>query len=254
MTAAMADMHDDTREAERCFDKEFGYADEDPIERHVKLHLTPPKAQLAKHGYKAEQQRLEVEEVLIQPMMENEDSDPPIFRPGLIQFQRTHSSSRRSLPSFGGSNESASTGETTSNASTPFGNGTDTPGSAFSEASFEVIKPEDVYSLYGPRYQSTISASAALGVVGPDRHSHWSTYSSFSTSSTATDSTVRAARPTMGRQRSRQNPYAREKEGDLGKLGAGSMEEDNDWLNGRTVSERMIAQAGISCQRGRANR
>lgn len=296
MTAAMADMRDDTREAERCFDKEFGYSDEDPIERHVKLYLTPPKAQMlhvrdigSKYQVAELQRQLEVEEVLIHPQkalddstsmdMESDLDNPPCFRPGLIQFQRTHSGTRRSLPTFGmlradSSGEITSGTSGTSGTSTPFGDGMDTPGSAFSEASFEVMKPEDVMSLYGYRYQHQhphqhshqlqsfpgISSSSSLDVhvTAPGRIS---TLSTFSTTSTATDTTIPAhtgtfskpVRPAMGRPRSRPNPYARERDtGDPTKLTPG--DEGEEWLNGRTVSEQMIAQAGLISQRGRANR
>jgi hypothetical protein len=251
MNHAVADMKDESREAERCFDKEFGYADEDPIERHVKLYLTPPKAQLASSLKAAQerQHRLEVEEVLIEPKMEVEEVDNPApFRPGLIQFHRTHSSSRRSLPSFGGSAESGDGMD--SNLSTPFGNASDTPGSAWSEESFEAIKPEDRITLYGTADHPS-AAFASLHVTGPSRASHISTYSSCSATSTATDSTCRPIRPGLARPRSRAGPYARDDKD--GKLDP-TLDSTEAWLSGRTISERMVAQAGLSCQRGRANR
>ena len=279
MTAAVADMKDDARESERQFDMEFGYNDENPIDRHVRLFLTPRKATPSMFEAIRQQAQLEAQEVLIQPK-EGVDDEEKAFRPGLIQFHRSHSgTSRKGIPSFGRDGESTNS----SDDSTPFGYGTgvDTPGSAWSEASFEAIKPEDMYSLYG--VTKAVKASMAMATTLPlaltpmtsltetistsasimERSSYFSTCSSWSASTSSTDSTARPPRPALGRPRPRANPYpgsfekrAKEREADAathgGRVANYFEQEEEEWLNGRTVSERMIAQAGFTCQTGRA--
>ena len=300
MSTAMADMKDDARQAERQFDQEFGYADEDPIERYVKLHMPrrksvmapadvaalaarissipglPPVSQLSAMGL-----GIHVDDVDA-GIREGPSPEPTApadqFRPGLIQFHRTQSgqSSRRGIPSFGHCTDE---GTSTSADSSPFGNGMDTPGSQWSEASFEAIKPEDVLSLYGSSVESESACDLTNAPVSTGRPlsaryadprssilSSMSTITSLSTITSASDATiataVKVARPTLGRRRSRTtaDPYpgdgeSRAKERDLageaGKLGVPNDDED-EWLSGRTISEQMIAQAGIRCQRGRA--
>lgn len=280
MTAAVADMKDDARESERQFDMEFGYSDENPIDRHVRLFLTPRKATPSMLDAIRQQAQLEAQEVLIQPK-EGVDEEVKAFRPGLLHFHRSHSgASRKGIPSFGRDADSSNSGD----ESTPFGYGTgvDTPGSAWSEASFEAIKPEDHYSLYGvskatmatmavattfPMALTPISSlaesiSSSASII--DRSSYFSTNSSWSTSTSATDSTAKPSRPALGRPRPRANPYpgsmeerANQREADAvaqeGRVMGHFEQEEDEWMNGRTVSERMIAQAGFSSQRGRAN-
>lgn len=142
MSAAVADMNDDTRDIERQFDVEFGYDDEDPIARHVRLHLSPgqkvavpkvirPGAQGPSQGvHRAEvvqgqDDRMEglgdsVREAshdeeqqkdaqMVDMLVETQDHQTkhPVqvapFRPGLIQFHRHHSSSSSSANSPMGS-------------------------------------------------------------------------------------------------------------------------------------------------------
>jgi hypothetical protein len=300
----MADMKDDSRQAERQWDKEFGYTDEDPIERYVKLHMPrrrksilvpadsagaaaarasdiaglPPVSQLGAMGL-----GIHVEDVDAGPSGSGSQEPPePVdqFRPGLIQFHRTHSgqSSRRGIPSFGHCTDE---GTATSADSSPFGNGMDTPGSQWSEASFEAIKPEDVMSLYGAAVGSSFDLAQSpmpTGLPSSARYanprasilSSISTVTALSTISgtsdatfsTATAATAKAVRPGLGRPRPRAtaNPYPgdgesrakeRDQAGEAGKLGVPA-EDDEEWLSGRTISEQMIAQAGIRCQRGRA--
>ena len=280
MSAAVADMNDDTREAERSFDKEFGYDDEDPIERHVRMNLTPCRAKSAPRHQKTmsytefmdmtrakeEQQQMEVEEVLAHTPPAEEKTEQ--FRPGLIHFHRTHSSARRGIPSFGSSMDS----ESRSGSSTPFGDGTDTPGSEFSEASFEAIKPEDVISLYGKPMPSlpvqgypfprSVPSSDTFGPTTPlkqDRSSVISTSStitSLSTATTISTATVvdlRQSRPSLLRPRPRASPYAGSYEGRQKANGVHLQppDEEDAWMEGRTVSERMVLEAGVRCQRGR---
>ena len=183
MDAAISDMQDDTRQTERQFDIEFGYDDEDPIERHVRLYLTPKKRRAskesadAKASTKNQEQEQAVEEADMLhvdvemdassassagPSMRREammvdltspvPTPAPAFRPGLLHFQR---SSRGSLPSLTTSTPSFT--RTVSSSSTPFGFdlervvrcSDDTPGSSFSESSFEAIRTDDWASLYG---------------------------------------------------------------------------------------------------------
>lgn len=283
MSAAVADMNDDTREAERSFDKEFGYDDEDPIERHMRMSLTPCRIKMPTRedkpmSYtqfmdmtraKEEKKRMEMEEVLVH---EDEDNDMDEgesgknFRPGLIQFHRTHSSARRGIPSFGSSMESGSR----SGSSTPFGDETGTPGSEFSEASFEAIKPEDMYSLYGkpaagyPFPRATVSHDTFGSVTPPKQDrmsvmSNSSTITSLSTMTamcTATIVDARQARPSLVRPRPRATPYSgsyegRQKEKEGAAMLQPPIDDDDLWMQGRTVSEQMVVQAGVRCQRGR---
>ena len=156
MDAAIADSRDASRIQERRFDIEFGYDDEDPIERHVRLYLTPKKgAEKVAEGSGTENQ--EMLHVDVEERRGSIDEMGPggvarAFRPGLIHFQR---SSRGSVPSL--TTSAPSYTRTDSSMSTPFGfdndrlRDMDTPGSTWSDASFEALKPDDWVSLYGPQ-------------------------------------------------------------------------------------------------------
>ena len=252
MSAAMADMKDGTRAAERDFDREFGYGDEDPIERHVKLYLTPRKgvdrlSALPSHPL------LHVEELVTRGNSTEADQPLKPFRPGLIHFTRSNSAQHsRATPSL------ASFGRTDSTTSSTFGEDVATPSSDWSEASFEAVKYEDVLSMYGPSHPSiyaTDTSSAASAGLAHDRLSVASDMTVMSTSSTATDTTLRAksARPSLARPRprTRVSPYPSPL---ISPAALPEENEEEDWLNGRTVSEQMIVQAGLRCQRGRAAR
>lgn len=175
----MAELRDDSREEERKFDIAFGYDDEDPIDRHVRLFLTPNKGK--RGGGKKERSGdaptetssmngqdmlhvgVKVDAMADSVQPEDDDhsmvnvplpvSPPRPFRPGLLHSQR---SSRASVSSL--TNSAPSITRTESSSSTPLGfdidlrvpGGVDTPGSTWSEASFEVIKADDWWSLYGP--------------------------------------------------------------------------------------------------------
>ncbi|ORX35076.1 hypothetical protein BD324DRAFT_652792 [Kockovaella imperatae] len=177
MNAAMAELRDDNREEERQFDRRYGYDDEDPIERHVRLYLTPEKQErslVAEIQCDVEEAQEDVE---MMEDMEEVDGDqdrsrrPSLpdgpaglarpFRPGLIHF---HRSSRGSIPSLSASAPSFT--RTDSSASTPFGydddprvHTVDTPGSVWSEASFEAIRADDWYSLYGNSQRATMTTT-----------------------------------------------------------------------------------------------
>ena len=292
MSAAVADMKDDSRECERQFDVQFGYDDEDPIERHVRLHLTPHKPQEGKlHPPPLDVEMGEVEEQLdVTEEEEEEDEDKltgalnqdaDAFRPGLIQFHRQHSSKSIIMR--------------TDSSNSNFGSGTSTPMSRFdastpcssvsmrSEASFEAIKADDVLSLYG-RHPSVPSRALYVDSPAPstpplppaDRSSITSTTSNSSTatptSATSTISAISAisagtikhfARPGLVRPRPRAQPYPgssetrqREREnsgGDPSIPAPPPLDDVNgdEWLAGRTISETMVAKAGLRCQRGR---
>ncbi|KAK1921202.1 hypothetical protein DB88DRAFT_92921 [Papiliotrema laurentii] len=300
MSAAMADMQDDTREAERSFDMEFGYDDEDPIERHVRMHLTPSRVKvvdrrprgvvgqnieetMAQRQQQQQQQQqqpqLHEPEALIHTTeeqgqeMDEAVDNPKHFRPGLIHFHRTHSSNRRTMPCFTSFTSSDATSNGGSGASTPFGDEADTPGSMWSEASFEAIKPEDVASLYGLPYPANNSSGSfvypfpASGLSAPFEHgekpidrtsilSTSSTCTALSSASTVTDSTCKPSRPPLGRPRPRTGPYPgsvgeRQKEREHAVQIGAIAEDDEAWMEGRTISEQMILQAGVRCQRGR---
>ena len=185
MNAAISDMQDDTRATERQFDVEFGYDDEDPIERHVRMYLTPNQSREETAAKKAIQRRkAQMSPLMEQQQMEDEDmlhvdvkmdtdegstsvaqllgeqiavdsvepSPARAFRPGLIHF---HRSSRGSVPSL--TTSAPSFIRTDSSSSTPFGFDTDrmvrcsddTPESTWSDASFEAIRTDDWASMYG---------------------------------------------------------------------------------------------------------
>ena len=239
MKQAMEELKDEGREPERQFDVEFGYDDEDPIERHVKLHLTPRKMQdlqdLQEAGHMPMTMEVRVDEdedmsdeedaeiLSLETAMDNDDDDVDVlarsrghFQPGLIQFRR---STRSSVP-FSRS---------------------DSGGSARSDSSFEAIKADDYISMYGGR---------------DDRASIISSASSTSSSST-TRAAALGSRPSLLRPRPRGHPYpegGRQRE-HAGEAARGTHEEiEEDWLAGRTISETMVAKAGLRCQRGRSGR
>ncbi|WVR03062.1 hypothetical protein IAU60_000051 [Kwoniella sp. DSM 27419] len=199
LTAAMRDLKDDRGGPERKFDAEYGY-DEDPIERHVRLFLTPRKvpenskampelgllpATAPPAGYMDHRaaQVVRAERLVPStaprplarsaPLTRTEsdqeghmlapapashddlggaaeiDGMPARFRPGLIHFHRSNSSSLGApRPPFSRMGSDVSTGSNTS---------------MMSEASFEAVRAEDIISMYGssgtPAGPSTSSAS-----------------------------------------------------------------------------------------------
>ena len=240
MKQALEELKDEGRDPERQFDVEFGYDDEDPIERHVKLHLTPHKKQdlhklqtghipnPLEVGVDEDEDMSDEEEAEILSLETAMDDDDAIagprvhFQPGLIQFRR---STRSAVPFSRSDSES----------------------SARSDSSFEAIKADDYISMYGGR---------------DDRASIISSVSSTSSSAT-TRAVPIGARPSLLRPRPRTHPYpegGRQKEhtGETMRgahCGGGGFEEvEEDWLAGRTISETMVAKAGLRCQRGRSRR
>jgi len=239
MQTAMAELKDEGREPERQFDVEFGYDDEDPIERHVKLFLTPHKAQGRKAA--ADRKKLEAGVDEDEDMSDEEEAeilvlDSPMgegsnrFQPGLIHFRR---SARPAVP----------VSRSDSGASTPR--------STRSEASFQAVKSEDYVSMYG----------------GPGvRDDRLSTVSTSTISSTTTMKPPLGSRPSLLRPRPRAHPYPeggrlRELSGEMGRspsggagAGGGIEESEEESMAGRTISETMVAKAGYRCQRGRTAR
>jgi hypothetical protein len=236
MKDAMADLSDRGRDTERQFDIEFGYEDENPMDRHVRMYLTPRKNAVGDGKVRSTVQGLDVlvdeavEGAMLGGSPESGRTGGADFRPGLLNFTK---SKRVSIPAF---SRTISEGMD--------GLGMNTPDS---EASFEVIKADDYISLYG----------------GMDRSSHASSATSTMSTITASISTAvitnrltldkplppvpgTLQRPSLLRPRSskRVHPYEH----------AGAREEEDDWLSGRSTSEMMVAQAGLRCQKGRAIR
>ncbi|KIR50805.1 hypothetical protein I315_06747 [Cryptococcus gattii Ru294] len=322
MTAAMRELKDDRGRPMRKRDVEFGY-DEDPIERHVKLFLTPrtatrpdrprpslshpsaistirpvsapPAVKSAKlcvtdDGYDANvtvdyTQRTEhavleesnTEMLAASPSTVGQSSasirDRDSFVPGLIKFHRAYPSSSSLMPPRPDAWRTDSTGSTAS--------------SIASEASFEAIKAEDMASLYG-------GGAGVKRAEGPfDEETYWGDESEWGFSrasmlSTSTNETVRPAKtpkrtptstvhtssPTATLAcsllpRAKLSPalYQRlppRRPGCSQQIGAGSddgrsvdglgdlsMENDPIWLKERTLSEKMVLQAGLRSQRQR---
>lgn len=233
MKQAMAELKDEGREPERQFDVEFGYDDEDPIERHVKQFLSPRKADKGRRRRLVDDEDenmsdLEDAEIidLNSPMPDSAKRLGP-FQPGLIHFRK----SVRPAAPFARHD---------SGNSTP-GSG----GSGLSEASFEAIRTEDYVSMYGNErdrlsFLSTSTASSAATVIAP-RPPQLGT------------------RPSLLRPRPRAQPYPegrrqREHSGEMARGLSGGVGDEEDWLSGRTISETMVAKAGLKCQRGRNQR
>ncbi|KAK8844741.1 hypothetical protein IAR55_006591 [Kwoniella newhampshirensis] len=358
LTAAMKDLKDDRGGPERKFDVEYGY-DENPIDRHVMLHLTPrtvpekPKAvpelgllplpntaatqaamsSLEKKKSKKTKREREIvrlhqvrviesqseqdvfddgrfedaeendEEMLAcssSPAEADGDDDdlidqdpvPMRYRPGLIHFHRSNSSTL-TRPSYSRMNSNVST---TSNVSMP------------SEASFEAVRAEDIVSMYGganscedmdedmkcievedeqlEEYQGRASMESTdtretlrpyssytetLHVISNRSSSSPLTYvpAPVPIAITAPAPVYSAlpspppppqqqqqqrepphlhSRPSLLRPRPRHSAHPYDTDGR-------SLSEDGgaepEWLAGRTVSERMVAQAGLRCQRQR---
>ncbi|OCF38915.1 hypothetical protein I317_07293 [Kwoniella heveanensis CBS 569] len=408
LTAAMRDLKDDRGGPERKFDAEYGY-DEDPIDRHVRLFLTPrkvpersravpelglgmrpmvlnepataPPADRArtivsaiKHGGSANQaslgstlaparerlapstaprasvtvpsstkpkertisdadagsaREIQMEVGMLAPAppseteyeILDEDPVPAKFRPGLIHFHRSNSSSLDPpRPPYSRMSSDVSTGS-----------------SLMSEASFEAVRAEDIVSMYGGFGSGTTpSSKASDGMEDPFGLELEEHLGRASMDSTDTYSTIRASthnssarpgiptqaqalkvypqpapqtntyaahptqqqqqqyhaqsqphfpsRPSFTRKRSRVHPYepaplatlnpnpnvnseligmggnpsgnSRRTPGSSGGLTpddfASSGETEPAWLSNRTVSEQMVAMAGLRCQRQRA--
>ncbi|ORY27340.1 hypothetical protein BCR39DRAFT_560071 [Naematelia encephala] len=227
---------------EWAYDHDEDYFNEDPIERHVRLNFPRAEQRRPSLGLRNPSSLLfdamnivdpDIDIDMSAPQHSNttidveadmvDDAGPPPFRPGLLHFQRSNGGSsssigRQFVPRFTHSETSASRSDS---------NGIDTPGSLWSEASFEAIRPDDWISMYGriPEANRT---------------------------SVASDVTVRPARPALTvrpRQQVRLHPYA-QPHSELVDVN----HEVDDWLEGRTISETMVAQAGLRCQRGRAAR
>ncbi|WRT63239.1 uncharacterized protein IL334_000142 [Kwoniella shivajii] len=351
LTAAMRDLKDDRGGPERAFDVEYGY-DEDPIERHVRLFLTPRKVfdkskAVPELGLKP-LQRNNIESSSVPPppkqhypsmmnaertipstaprLVNHDDrgmSDPSSrdkgeygsiqdesakFRPGLIHFHRSNSSSLDPpRPSYSRMDSTMSTGSTVS---------------MMSEASFEAVKAEDIVSMYGGGMdkkedpfeydfdqiderikendreeedgleiglgRSSIMSTETSNTIRPShlnqygyyqmssepittnqyshqhsqshsqsqQHSHQHTqshshshshYQAQAQSQTQQRAPTLPSRPSFFRKKSRVHPYESPSAGET---------EEPPWLAGRTVSEQMVAQAGLRCQRQRvgANR
>ena len=242
MNQAMAELMDEAREPERQFDVEFGHDDEDPIERHVKLHLTPRKVP----GFESlgsRRKRLEVGIEEDETMSDEEEAEilnlnsPMLFdndgrghfQPGLIHFRRSSRSVAIPAP-FARSDTAASTPSSST---------------ARSDASFEAIKADDYVSMYG-------GLDDRLSTI-PSR--------TISSSDTVKSPPLApTSRPSLLRPRPRAHPYPeggrqREHSGEMTKIPNGGIEEnEEDWLAGRTISETMVAKAGLRCQRGRTGR
>lgn len=321
MTAAMRELKDDRGRPERKLDVEFGY-DEDPIERHVKLFLTPrtatrpdrPRPSLShpsaistirpvsapsavksaklrvtddgygvnvtvdyteRTGHALEESNTEM--LAASPSTVGQSSasirDRDSFVPGLIKFHRAHPTSSSLMPHRPDAWRTDSTGSTAS--------------SIASEASFEAIKAEDMVSLYG-------GGAGVKRAEGPfDEETYWGDESEWGFSrasmlSTSTNETVRPAKtpkrtptstvhtssPTATLAcsllpRAKLSPalYQRlppRRPGCSQQIGAGSddgrsadglgdlsMENDPIWLKERTLSEKMVLQAGLRSQRQR---
>ncbi|KAK6904734.1 hypothetical protein I204_06668 [Kwoniella mangroviensis CBS 8886] len=307
---AMKDLKDDRGGPERKFDVEYGY-DEDPIERHVRLFLTPRRnlenQKLKRQGQglpelglfptgtvpqpsKAPQhqnQRIPATEprpscpndnMLISSSDMKDQETLQRFQPGLIHFHRTNStaSSSSSLdpprPGFSRMSSSMSSGSGVS---------------MLSEASFEAVKAEDIVSMYGGfttssqkedpfeyDYQSypetqqegegeeeDIELEAGLGrtsifstsstmTVKPDYIQRQQQYNQPRLSPSIVPQQQQRAptlssRPSLFRKRSRVHPYETNAESPSGM-------EEPPWLANRTISEQMVAQAGLRVQRQRA--
>ncbi|AAW41020.1 hypothetical protein CNBA4430 [Cryptococcus deneoformans B-3501A] len=322
MTAAMRELKGDRDGRERKYDVEYGY-DEDPIERHVKLFLTPrtairpdrprpslshlstsasirpvsappavksAKLRVTDDGYGVnmtvdDSQRIELAvsdesdtEMLAaspstvgqSPVLTRERDS---FVPGLIKFHRAYPSSSSLMPPRPDAWRTDSTGSTAS--------------SIASEASFEAIKAEDMVSLYG-------GGGGVKRAEGPfHEETYWGDESEWgfnraSMLSTSTNETVRPAktpkrtptstvhtssptatlacsllpratlspaphqqppprRPGCSQQMSAASDDGRSIDG----LGDLSMENDPVWLKERTLSEKMVLQAGLRSQRQR---
>lgn len=175
--------------------------------------------------------------------MDIDEDEPQPFRPTLLHFARTNSSSTRSgIPNFARGDSTVSD----SNC--------ETPGSNWSEASFEAIKSEDYISLYGETRRGDDKDRASM-VSSASRD----TIVAVTSRSTLTST----SRPSLLRPRPRAHPYpAEEKVGGgrqrevSGGRGTGEMleVEEEEWMAGRSMSEMMVAQAGIRCQKGRQGR
>ncbi|WVW81300.1 hypothetical protein I302_103291 [Kwoniella bestiolae CBS 10118] len=310
---AMKDLKDDRGGPERKFDVEYGY-DEDPIERHVRLFLTPrrtntnskpqgkgmpelgllpaatvpqptkPTHQLITKGPATEPRpssnERDINMLTSSPNMKDQDRDAlQKFRPGLIHFHRTNSSSSSSSslnpprPAYSRMSSTMSSGSNVSMAS---------------EASFEAVKAEDIVSMYGgfgsssgqkedpfeydySEYYNQTPGGVPGGEegeleleVGLGRTSILSTASDMTSSTIRPDHTYTQprlspalppqqqqqqrpptlpARPSFFRKRSRVHPYETPDSSEV---------EEPPWLADRTMSEQMVAQAGLRCQRQRA--
>ncbi|WVF66571.1 hypothetical protein IAT40_001311 [Kwoniella sp. CBS 6097] len=426
LTAAMRDLKDDRGGPERKFDAEYGY-DEDPIERHVRLFLTPrkvpdrsravpelglgmrpmvlnepatappaerartristikqgvnqvasgsgsfparerlvpstaprasasasvtvpppssqhaegptPKERTISDQDEGTAREMQMEIGMLAPpsdteyAMLDEDPVPAKFRPGLIHFHRSNSSSLDPpRPGFSRFDSDVSTG------------------SSMSEASFEAVRAEDIVSMYGgfgvgSGSGTTPTSKASEGEDDPFGLELEEHMGRASMDSTDTYSTIRAqassahigsarpaipaqaqalkvypqpasqyntntytahpqhqhqyqsqpphfpSRPSFTRKRSRVHPYEtstlaplssinassdtglsvndhgnpRRTPGSSGGLtpdefggtgtgiGIGIAGEEPAWLSNRTVSEQMVAMAGLRCQRQRA--
>lgn len=322
MTAAMRELKGDRGGPERKYDVEYGY-DEDPIERHVKLFLTPrtairpdrPRPSLSNPSTSAsirpvsappavksgkfhvtddgygvsitvdDSQRTELavsdesdtEMLAASPSTVGQPSaliqERDSFVPGLIKFHRAYPSSSNLMPPRPDVWRTDSTGSTAS--------------SIASEASFEAIKSEDMVSLYG-------GGGGVKRAEGPfDEETYWGNESEWgfnraSMLSTSTNETVRPAKtpkrtptstvhtssptatlacsllplatlsPAPYQQPPPRRPGCSQQMGaasDDGRsvdgLGDLSMENDPVWLKERTLSEKMVLQAGLRSQRQR---
>ncbi|WWC97537.1 hypothetical protein V866_004421 [Kwoniella sp. B9012] len=304
---AMKDLKDDRGGPERKFDVEYGY-DEDPIDRHVRLFLTPrrnlenqklqtqgkglpelglfPTATAPQPSKAAQHQNQKIpateprptpnDNMLISSSDTKDQDTLQRFQPGLIHFHRTNStaSSSSSLdpprPGFSRMSSSMSSGSAVS---------------ILSEASFEAVKAEDIVSMYGGFATSTSSQKEdpfeydyqqeEEGLeedieleVGLARTSIFSTTSTITVKpdypqtqqqqqynqprlspTFAPQQQQRAptlpSRPSLFRKRSRVHPYETPVE-------SPSEMEEPPWLANRTISEQMVAQAGLRVQRQRA--
>ncbi len=253
LKTAMAELKDEGREPERQFDVEFGYDDEDPIERHVKLFLTPRRAQdfRGRQNQKRMEAGMDEDENMSDDDDEEEEEAQIIdlnspaqpqnlrlgqFQPGLIQFRKSF---RQDAP-FIGRNDSG--------GSTPGSGGT-----GRSESSFEAIRSEDYVSM--------------SRIYGTNSSSDRDRLSIISTSTTCSSATVIASKPpglfprlSLLRPRPRAHPYTeggrqREDSAEMVRgINGGVEESEDDWLAGRSISETMVAKAGLRCQRGRTRR
>ncbi|WWD22705.1 hypothetical protein CI109_107198 [Kwoniella shandongensis] len=341
LTAAMKDLKDDRGGPERKFDVEYGY-DENPIDRHVMMHLTPrklperskavpelgllplapttttttstkkmdnaPQVQVHVRMLGTRQdvfderfQDADTEMLGSSPSsrtengMDDDDNDlidqdpvPMRYRPGLIHFHRSNSSSL-ARPSYSRMNSNVSTGSNVS---------------MMSEASFEAVRAEDIVSMYGGasgtkddekmndndndeeqeyigrssmestesretlrptssscdytlRVRSTHSSSSSLTFVPPVPITITPAPAVPSPAPVQSQQRQHApslhSRPSLLRPRPRvsaAHPY----DNNTDNAGGRTFSKDGgepEWLAGRTVSERMVAQAGLRCQRQR---
>ncbi|WWC90163.1 uncharacterized protein L201_005096 [Kwoniella dendrophila CBS 6074] len=361
LNAAMKDLKDDRGGPERKFDVEYGY-DEDPIERHVRLFLTPrklpsdrntlsskalpelglrpitssvPQPSKSKHlshittgtsnkpekivpataprplplkqkepnmSHATSLKQTQTNDNRYSTMTEQEE----LFRPGLIHFQKsdsTSSSFSATGPSSAGSSSLLPPRPPYSRYNSNLSNGSAT--SVMSEDSFEVMKAEDIVSMYGNFNVKSVSTNQKEDPfefdytdyqyqvqdgehedeeelnIGSDRSSMFSNATTDTIRPTATNQSPQVSqqqqqqqqrpptlpsRPSFTRKRSRVHPYETSNShqitgltplnpssnvGSMSPGGGFEFEDEPHWLSSRTVSEQMVAQAGLRCQRQR---